>query len=84
MSAYKVKPAVFDLLLSIVIGGYLFAIYGIVIKSSLIVSKVAKLISASNGVHKTGNGSNGHDYSMKSNGKAYGYMDSPRQRLRAN
>merc|ERR1719412_1487096 len=40
MSAYKVKPAVFDLLLSIVIGGYLFAIYGIVIKSSLIVSKV--------------------------------------------
>ena len=47
MSAHKVKPAVFDLLLSLVIGGYLAAIYGLVIKSNVIVNKISKLISGS-------------------------------------
>ena len=45
MSAHRVKPAVFDLLLSLVIGGYLCAIYGLITKSNTIVSKISKLIS---------------------------------------
>ena len=64
MSAYKVKPAVFDLLLTTVIAGYLFAVYGFILKSSLIVNKVSKMIngkSSSNGVHN-------RDHSPKSNG----------------
>ena len=87
MSAHKVKPAVFDLLLSMVIGGYLFAIYGLVIKSNLIVSKISKLIggggssqSANGGNKAHTNGTNGnHDLKMNgTNGKHFSMLDSPR------
>jgi len=85
MSAHKVKPAVFDLLLSMVIGGYLFAIYGLVIKSNLIVSKISKLIGGGSSQSASGNkahtnGTNGnHDLKMNgTNGKHFSMLDSPR------
>jgi len=82
MSAHKVKPAVFDLLLSLVIGGYLAAIYGLVIKSNVIVNKISKLISGSSSQSPKSatNGTNGnHDYRMNGNGKHhFSMMDSPR------
>merc|ERR1719334_2300047 len=79
MSAHKVKPAVFDLLLSLVIGGYLAAIYGLVIKSNVIVNKISKLISGNSQSSKAAsNGTNGnHDYRMNGNGKHhFSMMDS--------
>lgn len=88
MSAYKVKPAVFDLLLSMVIGGYLFAVYGFIIKSSLIVNKISKLINSTGGSggKASANGSVDNGSAHKTNGhKATNlppfngaFMDSPR------
>ena len=82
MSAHKVKPAVFDLLLSLVIGGYLFIVYGLVIKSNLIVSKISKLINGGSASKSASNGTNGnHDYSKMqngTNGKHFSMLDSPR------
>ena len=84
MSAHKVKPAVFDLLLSLVIGGYLFLVYGLVIKSNLIVSKISKLINGGGGsaTKSASNGTNGNHYSTKiqngTNGKHFSMLDSPR------
>merc|ERR1711962_2001129 len=81
MSAHKVKPAVFDLLLSLVIGGYLAAIYGLVIKSNVIVNKISKLISPAPSSKSSSNGTNGHhEHSGKlnGNGRHFSMVDSPR------
>ena len=45
MGVYKVKPAVFDLVLSLGIAGYLFLVYGLIIKSSVIYGYMANLIN---------------------------------------
>jgi len=68
MSAYKVKPAVFDLLLSMVIAGYLFAVYGFILKSSVIVTKVSKMINGSKSTSNGGVHNNQRDHSPKTNG----------------
>lgn len=81
MSAHRVKPAVFDLLLSLVIGGYLCAIYGLITKSNTIVSKISKLISPAPSSKSSSNGTNGHhEHSGKlnGNGRHFSMVDSPR------
>merc|ERR1719391_1563516 len=81
MSAHRVKPAVFDLLLSLVIGGYLRAIYGLITKSNTIVSKISKLISPAPSSKSSSNGTNGHhEHSGKlnGNGRHFSMVDSPR------
>ena len=44
MNVYKVKPAVFDLILSLGIAGYLFLVYGLIIKSTVIYAYMANII----------------------------------------
>ena len=44
MNVYKVKPAVFDLILSLGIAGYLFLVYGLIIKSAVIYAYMANII----------------------------------------
>ena len=52
MNVYKVKPAVFDLILSLGIAGYLLLVYGLIIKSSVIYANMSSImhgyITASN------------------------------------
>jgi hypothetical protein len=60
LNIYNVKPAVFDLFLTSLIGCYLFAIYFIVLNFPKVYSFVSKLapaapIPASNGIHKKAN-----------------------------
>merc|ERR1719510_2948610 len=44
MNVYKVKPAVFDLILSLGIAGYLFVVYGLIIKSGVIYGFMSNLM----------------------------------------
>lgn len=66
MNVYRVKPAVFDLLLSALIGGYLSLFYLLLINSSSIVAFLANLgkekeVEANgNGVKQNGAAKNGH------------------------
>merc|ERR1719510_367352 len=69
MGVYKVKPAVFDLVLSLGIAGYLFLVYGLIIKSSVIYGYMANLI---NGYVKASAATNSTKSGMSgSNGSAY-------------
>jgi len=45
MNVYKVKPAVFDLILSLGIAGYLFLVYGLIIKSGVIYTYMSTLMT---------------------------------------
>ena len=45
MNVYKVKPAVFDLILSLGIAGYLFLVYGLIIKSGIIYTYMSTLMT---------------------------------------
>merc|ERR1719211_143575 len=45
MNVYKVKPAVFDLILSLGIAGYLFLVYGLIVKSSIMYGYMANFIN---------------------------------------
>jgi len=65
MNIYRVKPAVFDLLLSAIIGGYLSVFYLLLLNSSTIVAFLASLVKEkeveSNGTAIKSNGTkNGH------------------------
>jgi hypothetical protein len=65
MNIYRVKPAVFDLLLSAIIGGYLGVFYLLLLNSSIIVAFLASLVKEkeveSNGTAIKSNGAkNGH------------------------
>ena len=44
MNVYKVKPAVFDLILSLGIAGYLFIVYGLIIKSAVIYGYMSNIM----------------------------------------
>ena len=44
MNVYKVKPAVFDLILSLGIAGYLFLVYGLIIKSTVIYAYMSNIM----------------------------------------
>merc|ERR1719510_2814540 len=69
MGVYKVKPAVFDLVLSLGIAGYLFLVYGLIIKSSVIYGYMANFI---NGYVKASAATNSTKSGMSANnGSAY-------------
>jgi hypothetical protein len=78
MNVYKVKPAVFDLILSLGIARYLLLVYGLIIKSSVIYGYMANImqgyITASTNSNSTklgtttSNGSSGVPGSPKLNG----------------
>ena len=65
MNVYKVKPAVFDLILSLGIAGYLFLVYGLIIKSGIIYTFMANVMtgyitaSTSQNSTKSGQSTNG-------------------------
>ena len=65
MNVYKVKPAVFDLILSLGIAGYLFLVYGLIIKSGIIYTYMANVMtgyitaSTSQNSTKSGQSTNG-------------------------
>lgn len=65
MNVYKVKPAVFDLILSLGIAGYLFIVYGLIIKSGIIHTYMANVmtgyitLSANSTSSKSGLSTNG-------------------------
>ena len=65
MNVYKVKPAVFDLILSLGIAGYLFIVYGLIIKSGIIYTYMANVMtgyitaSTSQNSTKSGQSTNG-------------------------
>ena len=82
MNVYKVKPAVFDLILSLGIAGYLFLVYGLIVKSSIMYSYMSNMIHGymtasinSNSTKfgtSTSNGSSGLPGSPKLNGNSSG------------
>ena len=45
LNVYKVKPAVFDLVLSFAIAGYLFLVYGLILKSSVIFAYMSNFMN---------------------------------------
>merc|ERR1712150_192070 len=67
MNVYKVKPAVFDLILSLGIAGYLFVVYGLIIKSGVIYGFMSNLMqgyvkSSLNANNLKSNGAQNHAY----------------------
>ena len=67
MNVYKVKPAVFDLILSLGIAGYLFVVYGLIIKSGVIYGFMSNLMqgyvkSSLNASNSKTNGAQNHAY----------------------
>jgi len=67
MNVYKVKPAVFDLILSLGIAGYLFIVYGLIIKSGIIYTYMANVMTgyitlSANSNSKSGLSTNGASF----------------------
>ena len=67
MNVYKVKPAVFDLILSLGIAGYLFIVYGLIIKSGIIYTYMANVMTgyitlSANSNSKSGLSTNGTSF----------------------
>lgn len=53
ITAYKVKPAVFDLVLTLCIGAYLGAVYFAILNSGYVVALVSSLTTMTHGHSKT-------------------------------
>jgi hypothetical protein len=68
ITAYKVKPAVFDLVLTMCIGAYLGVVYLAIAKSGIVVSLVTSLTTASSSSHVKSNGTTPHLGNGTSNG----------------
>lgn len=70
ITAYKVKPAVFDLVLTICIGAYLGVVYFAILNSGYVVALVSSLTTVTQGHSKT-NGTTVMNGNHASNGNGH-------------